>query len=423
MASHGEKPLIAWDAEEITVGIFSHTRPIAKKFLRQIQQELETNQFLMDLFPDILYVDPRKEAPMWSLDGGLIVKRNTNPKEATIEAWGLVDSQPTSAHYSILVYDDVVTQKSVNTPEMIQATTQGWELSQNLGKKGGFRRTIGTRYHYNDTYSTMISRKSVIPRVYPATIDGSVEGKPVFLSRQELTLKRRDQGPYTFACQMLQNPKADETQGFIESWLKFYKTINDGRDLNTYILVDPAGGKRKTNDYTSLWVIGLGADRNYYALDFYRDRLNLTQRADLLFNVHERWTPLGVGYEKYALQADIEHFNDRMERENYRFDITPLGGPTNKNDRIKRLIPICEQGRLYLPIKHFKTDYEGETHDLVHEFINQEYKAFPVSIHDDMLDGLARITDQELNAKFPFKRIQAVNALRQTEALTNPVIM
>ena len=33
---------------------------------------------------------------MWSLDGGLVVKRKSNPKEATVEAWGLVDSQPTS---------------------------------------------------------------------------------------------------------------------------------------------------------------------------------------------------------------------------------------------------------------------------------------------------------------------------------------
>ena len=38
---------------EVTVGIFSHTRPIAKGFLRQIKRELESNQTLKDLFPDI----------------------------------------------------------------------------------------------------------------------------------------------------------------------------------------------------------------------------------------------------------------------------------------------------------------------------------------------------------------------------------
>ena len=36
---------------EVTIGIFSHTRPIAKDFLKQIKTEFEQNQFLKDLFP------------------------------------------------------------------------------------------------------------------------------------------------------------------------------------------------------------------------------------------------------------------------------------------------------------------------------------------------------------------------------------
>jgi len=45
---------------EITVGIFSHTRPIAKGFLRQIKQEFETNVKLKGLFPDILWESARQ---------------------------------------------------------------------------------------------------------------------------------------------------------------------------------------------------------------------------------------------------------------------------------------------------------------------------------------------------------------------------
>ena len=43
---------------EITVGIFSHTRPVAKSFLRVIKREFESNQTIMGLFPDVLYADP-----------------------------------------------------------------------------------------------------------------------------------------------------------------------------------------------------------------------------------------------------------------------------------------------------------------------------------------------------------------------------
>lgn len=132
---------------DITIGIFSHTRPIAKGFLRQIKQELEGNERLKAWFPDIIWENPRKEAPKWSEDDGIVVRRTSNPKEATIEAWGVVDGQPTSKHFAILNYDDIVTRESVTTPEMMQKTTDALALSYNLGAHGGKRRFIGTRYH------------------------------------------------------------------------------------------------------------------------------------------------------------------------------------------------------------------------------------------------------------------------------------
>lgn len=118
---------------EITIGIFSHTRPIAKGFMRQIKQEFEGNDLLKTLYPDILWNNPRREAPKWSEDDGIVVKRKSNPKESTVEAWGLVDGQPTSKHFRLLIYDDVVTLESVTTPEMIAKVTNAWAVSLNLG--------------------------------------------------------------------------------------------------------------------------------------------------------------------------------------------------------------------------------------------------------------------------------------------------
>lgn len=389
------------DPDHTLIGIFSHTRPIAKGFLDQIKRELETNEYLKELFPDVLYKNPSAESPKWSLDSGIILKRKTNPKEASVEAWGLVDGQPTSKHFTLLVFDDVVTRESVTTPDQIKKVTSAWELSLNLGAHGGRKRYIGTRYHINDSYRTMMDRGSVIPRIYPATHDGKSDGEPVFLTKESLIEKRRDMGPYTFGTQMLQDPVADKAMSFKEEWLKFYENLGDTSKWNKYIIVDPASSKKSTSDYSVFFVIGLAPDNNYYLIDAVRDRLNLTQRAEKLFELHRKYNPNAAGYEKYGMQADIEHIQYLMEQKNYRFNITELGGSIPKEDRIKKLIPVFEQRRMYLPKKINIIDYEGALRDVIQAFLNDEYLAFPVCVHDDMMDCMARILDPILGAEFP----------------------
>jgi len=388
----------------ITVGIFSHTKSISRGFLKQIKFELETNSKLKRLFPEILYETPRKDAPAignsWT-DEGITVKRTQNSKECTCEAHGVVDGQPTSRHFSLLIYDDIVTLESVSTPEQIKKTTESLAISYNLGAHGGRRRWIGTRYHFNDTYKAIIDRGTAIQRIHSATDNGRDDGQPVFLSEQSLMEKRRDMGPYVFGCQMLQDPTADSAQGFKLEWLRYYETEPDLGEMNIYILVDPANSKKKASDYTVMWVVGLAPDRNYYLLDGIHDRLNLTQRTQALMDLHMEYTPEGVGYEHFGIQADIQHIEAEMERMHYRFTITPLSDSTPKNDRIRRLVPIFEQSRIILPRAIWKTNYEGKRVNLITELINDEYVPFPVMLHDDMLDDLANIRHPKMVMTFP----------------------
>lgn len=262
---------------EACIGIFSHTRPIAKGFLRQIKTELETNVLLRHLFAEVLYREPRKESPKWSEDDGLLVKRKSNRNESTVEAWGLVDGQPTGKHYTIRVYDDVVTEKSVSTAEQIEKTTRAWEMSDSLGAFGGVSRMIGTTYAFADTYSEVRKRGAARPRVYPGTADGAEEGEPVFRSKKWISEKRKIQGPYVFSSQILINPVPEGLQTFRREWIQKYDT--KPATANRYILIDPANSKKaKTADYTVMFVMGLAADGNWYLLDAVRDRL-FTHRA------------------------------------------------------------------------------------------------------------------------------------------------
>lgn len=410
LASHGDDPLSEWD-RETTIGILSVTRPLAKGFLREIKETFETSIILKTLFPDILYAKPQVESTKWSEDVGICVKRKKVYKEQTVEAWGLVDGQPTGKHFFEIVYDDVVTQDSVTNTDMIQKTTASFGLSDNIGTRGGKYRVVGTPYHANDTLASLQNSGTFKLRKHPGTYGGKwpieSDADAPLLTRAELELKYQKQGTYTFACQILLNPVASNLKNFNLQWLKFFGTFNHDRRLETniYIIVDPANSKKEHADYTSMVVIACCSDSNYYLVDLVRDRLNLKERTAKLMALHRKWRPIAVGYEQYGMQSDIEHIEEKMETLNYHFNIIRLGvgewARLRKEDRIYKLQPKFQEGQFLLPNKLLYQTVVGEVVDLVDIFIKEEYDCFPVPKHDDILDSIARILDPEMSAFFP----------------------
>jgi hypothetical protein len=412
---------------EITVGIFSHTKPIAKAFLAQIKREFEANEVLQAVFPDIIWGNPSKDAPSWSLDGGIIVKRKGNPKEATVEAHGLVDGQPTSRHFKLIVYDDVVTMESVNTPEQIVKTTEAWSMSDNLGSQGGQKWHVGTRYHYADTYSEIIKRGAAKARIYPATHDGTMDGKPVLFTQETWDKKKRDQLESTIACQMLANPLAGHQRMFDVNDLEVYEIRP--LTLMAYLMVDPARSVKKESANTAMVVIGLDAAGNKYLLDGVDHKMDLMDRWRWMRDLWDKWrTAPGimgckVGYERYGAIADLDYFHERQRIEGCRFDITELEWPRegngSKNDRVQRLVPDVRGHRFYLPyptdddrltklqrvmiqsgyeyriaqpIK--RKDENDQLYDVT-ERIRLQFSFFPFGGLKDLVDAASRIYDME----------------------------
>lgn len=400
---------------EERIGIFSHTRPIAKGFLRQIKHSLEATPPIKRWFPDIFYTNPKSQAPKWSEDDGLIVKRKSHPKESTVEAWGLVDGQPTSKHFTIRIYDDVVTEDGVGTPAMITKTIKAYELSQSLGTVEGHKRMCGTHYHHADLYmhnkakaqsyeihGVAQPKKVKVSHGYkvrekPATHDGTATGKPVFLSEKRVRDLRFDQSSYIFSCQQLLTPATDEEKKFKKQWLRFYDKLPE--HLNKYLLVDPANEKNKQSDFTFMCVIGVDPFNHRFVLDMLRRQLNLGERWVALRDMWLKWAPIeATGYEKYGKDADINYMEEKQQKEGIYFGITPLGGKVGKDDRILRLVPRFEKGEIFLP--HRLIDPEtGE--DMVKVFIEEEYDWWPYAGHDDMLDGISRIEDEKLGVIAP----------------------
>jgi hypothetical protein len=431
---------------EITVGLFSFNRPLAKKFLNQIKVEFEHNGTIKRLYSDVLWDRPDRQSPKWSEDEGIVVKRQGNPREATIEAHGLTDSLPTGRHFQLRVYDDIVTEKSVTSPEMIEKTTERLELSYDLCTLGGGREWFcGTRYAYGDTYQVIMERESVRPRIYPATDDGTFEGKPVLLSPEAWEELKKKKGSHTIATQQLLNPIAGSALTFRPEDLRFYDVRP--RTVNCYIAVDAARSKKKSSDRTAMAVVLVDAHYNWFLVDGFCHRMNLSERWYNLMMLHRKWKRapgvqmVKVGYEKYSSEADLDYIKEQMEiatragRLQDVFQINELrwlrDGPDSHIDRVQRLQPRFENWSIWLPynpkcpdptkskvrvkepqytarqrelmaagttdlmarpIMH--KDEENRVYDLVHWFIRNEFMLFP-GVHVDFLDALSRIEDLE----------------------------
>lgn len=373
---------------DIAIAIPSYNMKTAKSFVRQIKIILESNALLKGLFPEILYSNPSTQSPKWSEQEGLVVKRKTTRKEPTVMGFGLVDGQATGYHFDVLSFDDVVTQDSVTSPEMIQKTTERWQLSDNIGMPSTMKKYCGTRYHYFDTYAEV--QKVTPTTTIPATDNGEIDGNPVFLTREELDKKLADQGRYIFSAQMLLKPVAREDQKFRMEDFRYYDELPR---LNYYIAVDPANTQSKKSDYTAMLVFGFSEDRKVYLVDGVHDKLDLGQRYRTLKALNERYKPFIIGYERYGLQADIDFFRMENAKTNYYMPITEVGGGVSKEDRILRLQALFETKDLLFP-RHLRYTqlWNGEQVDIVNN-IQVELLAFPFSEHDDLSDCLSRCYD------------------------------
>lgn len=382
---------------EVTVGLFSHNRPIAKSILQVIRQYLQSDT-LVSWFPKVLYENPAKDAPNWGLDSGVTVKRQSNRAEATVEAWGLVDGMPTQRHFDIRVYDDLVTEQSVTTEDQIEKTRSQFQMSHNIGTTGGRKWVIGTRYSYGDLYGELIADGKYLVRIHTIYGGTAKNGNLVFLTEAQAQQKLEEQGPYIFACQQLQNPVPEEDQKFKISWLGWYDRAPGC--VNKYIVCDPASEKKRGRghdpDYTVMWVVGFAPLGYVYLLDGVRGRYNLEERWSVMKELVARWEPNCVGYERYTKDSDIEHFQYRMQEDNFVFKIVPLGGQAGKADRIARLVPIFFQQKMMFPrqgIMKFDKERNRDV-NLVDILIEDELKGWPYAKHDDMLDCLSRIENR-----------------------------
>jgi predicted phage terminase large subunit-like protein len=377
---------------EITVGIFSHTRAMAKSFLRVIKREFETNVLLKGAFDDILWDNPQRDAAKWSEDDGLIVKRKGNPPESTVEACGLVEGMPTGRHYGLRVYDDILTAESASSPDQMQKVLDALDMSQNLGKIGGVARMIGTRYKQGDPYEVYIKRGQFKARIKPATDTGRVDGKPVYFTQEVWDSKVAGMSAAIIASQMLQNPMAADSVIFQPDWFNFWPSDKPLPSFEAiYQCFDGATSAKQTADYSCLLTFGIFKVETKFScmiVDCFMEQWAYPDvRDEILRQMGNKFGATDRSVDGIIIEDKSSGSVMIPELRRAGINVIPFNpGKLDKIARANLVSPLVRDGRVWLPESR-APNRKGMPMSWL-SMLWEQIQYFPQTKHDDGIDCL-----------------------------------
>lgn len=396
---------------EERIGLFSYSRPAALSILRGIKQILEGSTMLKACFPNILYEDPRTQAEKWSETDGLIVKRKGFYKEATLEAWGLIEGMPTGKHFSGRVYDDVVTADLVNSPEVNAKVKDAFDMSQNLGTIDGWHKVIGTTYHHEDLLVALRNKKlpDGVPvyttRVKPATVDGSPNGASAYLPESRLAELRLNR--QMFYSQQLLDPTPQGTQKLDKSMLVEVNPGEIPQRLFKFMTVDPAGERKSDSRQGDSWAIivagvepyrdDLGASR-IYILDMLIEPMTQAEAIDAVVRMYLRNGQIRqVGIEKVGISTAEIHIAKGLHSRGKSLTVENGGLVVLRPAGRKKEQRI--EAALQWPLLNRKIHLSTAVPAAYRERLKLEMEKFPYW-HDDSLDSLSYVYDMIRDFRF-----------------------
>lgn len=399
---------------EKRIGIFSATRPLAVKIQNQIKHILE-KEFVIRSFPDMLYVDPYKEAEKWTEapEGGLILRRQGSYKEATISSWGLIEGMPTGDHYTDIVCDDIVTQ-DLQSPEIMQKVCENFDMMENIGTRDRQITVAGTYYRHDDPLVYIKNKIDPLTneplfkeRKKPATTDGTFDGPAAFLPEKALAKKRAGRR-YFFFCQQLLDPTPRGLEKLNRDDLRIVKRGQLPTNLYRFMLIDGAGdvGRRvdRKADAWAMMVVGVEPYRDdqgtsrIYILDLLIREMNLVEAQKEAVEMYCRnGRILKLGIEKVAMSTTEIHIcaalrakNRHLSVERGNLQILKPGGRSKQYRIESGLSWPLQNGKI-----HILDTVEMESRVR----LQTEMEKFP-AYHDDGLDALSYVYDMIKDYRF-----------------------
>ena len=396
-------------SQELCTGILCYIKPLAEKFLFTIKEALSL-EILLTCFPDVLYKNPERESPLWSLEKGIVVKRKAARPDPTVAAYGLVEGMPTGVHPDRRIYDDIMTWHMAQNREIIEKAKEGFDMSQSVGKEFGTHRIVGTPYDYDDTISYIKKKKNIngTPvyhiRSKPITEDGTPSGKPVMVSQEYLdylkTLK-------SFNTQYLLNPSPTETKKLNKDCLVITKPQDMPERLFKFLIIDPSG-KKGTGDPWAILLVGVNPDKddngasNIYILNAIIEKFTLPEAISQIVTMYKNGGKiLRIGVEEVGQSTTEVHIKEKLNAMGYYVSIENDSIQIYKPSKRAKTARIEE---LSVPLINSKIHISTAVPQKYIDIIKKEMEDFPFSNDDHAIDILSYFIIDTL-PDFPFPKV------------------
>lgn len=328
-------------------------------------------------------------------------------------------------HCDIAVLDDVVVSNNAYQEETRNKIKDQYSLLSSIETVNAREWVVGTRYHPKDLYSSLremeideydelgnICKSEPLfeDKEYPVESLGdgtgefiwprtqSPDGKWFGFNSEELAKKRAQYlNKIHFRAQYYNDPNDADSAPISRSLFQYYDpnflTRRDGhwsfkgQRLNVVAAVDFAYSTGKKSDSTSIVVIGVDGQMNYYVLDI--DRFKTDKMSDYfqrIFKLYEKW-----GFRKIRAEVSVaQQVIVKDLKESY---IRPMGlslvvdeyRPSRwQGSKDERIMAVLEPKYANHQIWHYPG---GNCQVLEEELI------FTNPAHDDVKDALASAVD------------------------------
>lgn len=395
--------------------ILTQEMSLAKQFVRDLRQELETNEQITARYGELLRAAPQavKRAP--AKKAGLLKRtgKTKAPAQAaprrklritdqcfqtttgvTVQARGVGSSlrgTRVGAHRPDLVICDDIERDDLAASAEGREKLERWlrRVVMPAMAPGGQLVVVGSILHFDSLLAGLRDRKRWPGwdyRVYRA-LEAEPAGEGEYRLRalwpgrwpvEKLQEERERIGTVAFEQEYQANPIDPGLRVFRPEWLRPRAEPPPAFDaLTTLIAVDPATGA-SGGDFFALWVGAVERESGViHTLALQLERIGIVEQVKRIVAAWEQWRPMRIGIETVAYQAALKDVLEEVGRRNGLYlplvGIRPIG---NKRARIEALAPLLENGTLRM---RCALDAESE----------MQFLQFPKAAHDDAPDVCA----------------------------------